>query len=78
MRYLYLLILIPLAACSYTTWLTGADEHGGTVNGVTELSKDSAIEKANDHCHQFGRVARVTGTDATSNTLTFTCQREAQ
>jgi hypothetical protein len=74
MRYLCLLLLITLAACSYTTYLTGADEHGGTVNLVTELNKDGAIEKANEHCHNYNGVARVTGTDPQSNTLTFICE----
>ena len=53
MRLLFLLLLAPLAACSYTTYLSGADEHGGRVNLVTELSQDSAVEKANDHCRQY-------------------------
>jgi hypothetical protein len=73
MRCLWLLLLIPVAACSYTTYLTGADEKGGTVNMVTELSHDSAVAKANEHCHQYNRVAQVTGTDTASNTLTFSC-----
>jgi hypothetical protein len=74
MRLLYLLFLAPLAGCSYTTYLSDADEHGGTVNLVTELSHDSAVEKANEHCHQYNLAARVTGTDRGSNTMTFVCQ----
>jgi hypothetical protein len=74
MKYLSLLLLLPLAACSYTTYLTSADEHGGTVNMVTELNKDSAIEKAKAHCQQYNLVAEVTGNDRASNTLTFACQ----
>jgi hypothetical protein len=75
MRYLCLLLLAPLAACSYTTYLTGADRNGGTVNLVTELSKDSAVEKAKAHCHQYGLTARIIRTDPTSNTMSFACQR---
>jgi hypothetical protein len=71
-----LLLLVPLAACSYTTYLTGADEKGGTVNMVTELNKDGAIEKANQHCAQYHKIARVTWTDPGSNTLRFACQRD--
>ena len=74
MRYLCLLILIPLAACSYTTYLSNADAHGGTVNLVTEFNKDSAIKKANEHCQKYNLVARITETDAQSNTLAFVCQ----
>ena len=59
MRYACLLLLITLSACSYTTYLSGADEHGGTVNLVTDLSKDGAIENANEHCHKYNLVARV-------------------
>ncbi|HVW72216.1 MAG TPA: hypothetical protein VHC39_01145 [Rhizomicrobium sp.] len=71
---LLLVGLMPLAGCSYTTWLTGADENGGTVNGVTQLSTDSAIEKANAHCAQYHKAARVIHTDRASSTLTFSCQ----
>jgi len=74
MRTLALLLLIPLGACSYTTYLSGADENGGTVNLVTQIGMDSAVEKANAHCHQYDRVARVTGTDEQSSTMTFVCE----
>ena len=73
MRYLGLALLFFLGACSYTTYLTGADQDGGTVNLVTEFSHDSAVAKANAHCHKYNRVAQVIGTDPASNTLTFSC-----
>ena len=73
MRYFALLVLIPLGACSYTTYLSGADEKGGTVNMVTEISKDSAIAKANEHCRQYNKVAHVIRTDQASSSLTFSC-----
>lgn len=69
-----LLLLAGLAGCSYTTYLSGADENGGTVNMVTQISKDSAVEKANEHCRGYNKIARVTSTDRASNTLTFVCQ----
>jgi len=74
MRYLCLLLLAALAACSYTMYLSGADEHGGTVNMVTSLSQDSAVQKANDHCRQYHMVARVTMMDRASNSMNFVCQ----
>ena len=75
MRFIVLLLILPmLAACSYTTYLSGADENGGTVNLVTGLSKDSAVEKANEHCRQYHRVAQVTATDVQSNSMTFICE----
>jgi hypothetical protein len=74
MRLLHLLLLAPLAGCSYTTYLSGADEHGGRINLVTELSHDSAVEKANAHCRQYNLAARITGTDRASSSMTFVCQ----
>jgi hypothetical protein len=74
MKYLSLLLLAPLAGCAYTTYLSGADEHGGTVNLVTSLTQDSAVQKASDHCHQYHLVARVTSMDQASNSMTFICQ----
>ena len=71
---LVLLLSIPLAGCSYTTYLSGADENGGTVNLVAQIGMDSAVEKANAHCHQYNRVARVTGTDQQSSSMTFVCE----
>ena len=76
MRYLSLALLFFLGACSYTTYLTDADEKGGTVNLVTEFSHDSAVAKANDHCHTYHRVAQVIRTDPASNTLMFSCVSE--
>jgi hypothetical protein len=75
MRYLCLLLLVPLGGCSYT-YLTGADAKGGTANLVTEFNKDSAIWKAKVHCHEYNRVARVTVSDGQSNTLSFVCQQK--
>jgi len=74
MRYLALLLLIPLGACSYTTYLSNADENGGTVNLVTQVGMDSAVEKAKAHCQQYNRVARVVSTDQASSTMTFVCE----
>ena len=74
MRYLWLALLAPLTACSYTTFITGADEHGGTVNFVTHFTEDGALDAANDHCQQFGKVARIAHNDPASNTMTFTCE----
>jgi hypothetical protein len=74
MKYLCLLLLAPLAGCAYTTYLSGADEHGVRVNLVTDLNQDSAVQKAKDHCAKYNLVARVTDTDLASSTLSFVCQ----
>ena len=69
-----LLFLLPLVGCSYTMYLSGADEHGGTVNLVTNLSQDAAIEKAKEHCEQYHLAARILTTDLASGTMRFSCQ----
>ena len=74
MRYLVLLLLAPLAGCAYTNYLTNADAHGGTVNLVSEFNHDAALQKANDHCHRYNMVARVTLDDQASNSMSFVCQ----
>jgi hypothetical protein len=75
MRYLWLALLMPLAACSYAMPITGADENGGTVNLVaTAYGEDNAMEAAKDHCGKYHRVARKLHNDQGSNTQTFTCE----
>jgi hypothetical protein len=74
MKTLCLLLLLPLGACSYTNYLSGADENGGTVNLVTPMTEDAALASAKEHCHKYGRVARIGHNDQASNTMTFTCE----
>jgi len=73
-KYLVLILLLPLAGCAYTNYLSGADAHGGTVNLVTDLNMDSAVQKAKDHCARYNLAARVTVTDLASSTIQFVCQ----
>ena len=74
-RYMCLLLFVAVGGCSYT-YLTGADEKGGTVNLVTEFNRDDAVEMAKAHCHEYNRVARFTVSDRQSNTLSFVCQKK--
>jgi hypothetical protein len=74
MRFWVLLLLVPLGACSYTTYLSNADENGGTVNMVTDFNHDGAVDKAKEHCAQYHREARIADEDRQSNTLSFVCQ----
>ena len=74
MKVLVLLLLVPLAGCAYTNYLSGDDAHGGTVNLVTDLNMDSAIQKAKEHCARYHLDARVTTTDLASSTIQFVCQ----
>ena len=68
------LLLLPLAGCSYTMYLSGADENGGVVNLVTDMSQDAALDKAKEHCAQYHLGARVIATDLPSATMRFSCQ----
>jgi hypothetical protein len=74
MRLLVLVLLLPLAGCGYTMYLSDADEHGGTVNMVTDLTRDAALEKARDHCHQYNLDMRIVSESSSSNSLMFSCQ----
>jgi hypothetical protein len=74
MKFWRLLLLLPLAGCAYALSLSGADEHGGTVNMVTTNTQDDALAKATEHCSQYHRVARVIKTDLAAGTVQFSCQ----
>lgn len=69
MRATIILVALMLTSCAST--LDGATERGGTVTNARDMS--DAFDVANDHCKQYGLVARVTGTDDVANTLRFDC-----
>lgn len=69
--------LLLLAACA-SVELTGANERGGIVSvrgGLMRSAGDQtdAFNLANEHCKEFGRVARISGTDLQRRTMTFDC-----
>ena len=74
MKLLYLIPLLALAGCSYSLYLSDADEHGGRVNLVTDLNHEDAVAKAKDHCHQYNLGSRIVNYDAASSSMTFSCQ----
>ena len=78
MRLLVLALLAPLAGCSYATYVSNGDEHGGTVNLVTGLTHDGAVENAKDHCAKYKLAAVIVSNDTASNSMTFVCQRPPQ
>lgn len=78
MRLLVLVLLAVLAACSYTTYISDADEHGGTVNLVTGISHEGAVENAKDYCRKYNLTAAITHEDTASNSMTFVCQKPPQ
>lgn len=60
-----------LCACAPT--LIGANSAGGMVDHVSGLTRTDALAKADAHCHQYGKVARISGQDPLDSTLTFDC-----
>lgn len=64
-------IAFGLQACQ-AGLLTG-NERGGIVEHVTGMTEAAAFKIADDHCHKFGRVARVSGLDVVFNRLMFDC-----
>ncbi len=72
--YLWLVLLAPLAACSFAMPVTDADENGGTVNLVTNpYGTGAALKAAQHHCDQYHRRARMLQSDQASNSMTFSC-----
>lgn len=65
------LAAVVLAGCAPS--LSGANERGGQLTNYS-AGKTKAFEKADAHCRQYGRVARVSGTgDWLTDTMTFDC-----
>lgn len=70
MRVFLILSLLALGGCSS---LTAANERGGILSHVTGFDRDKAFKMADDHCHKYGRVARISGTNELDNSMTFDC-----
>jgi hypothetical protein len=64
------LLLFLLSGC---TSIEGANERGGTISHVIGLTTQEAFKKADAHCHKYGRVAQISGTDTLASTMTFNC-----
>ena len=67
---------------AYTEWAAGlvavvgeppGNERGGIVEHVTGATEAKAFSIADAHCHEYGRVARVSGLDFVYNRLMFDC-----
>ena len=69
-RFVLVGILLAVSGCSS---LSAANERGGVISHVSGWDRDKAFKLADDHCHKYGRVARVSGTDALDGTMTFDC-----
>lgn len=63
-----------LSGC--TPMLIAANDAGGMVShadGIAPDSRSAAFRVADAHCKTLGKVARVTGNDPWSSTMTFDC-----
>lgn len=60
-----------LAGCAPS--LEAANERGGVMPRVIGLNRAEAFTTANKHCHQYGRVARISDINAWNSTMTFDC-----
>jgi len=67
------LMALAMAGCAPS--LSGANQAGGIIEHSTAGNRDQAFAIANDHCKQFGRIARISGTDVLDSTMTFDCVR---
>lgn len=53
--------------------LTAENERGGIISHVSGLDRDKAFKLADDSCHKYGRVARISGTNTLDSTMTYDC-----
>lgn len=65
------LLALGLAGCTPT--LKAANEVGGVVENGTSGNAAAALKKADAHCRQYGKAARVSGQNVWDDILTFDC-----
>jgi hypothetical protein len=68
-----LIIVIALAASACAPRLDFANEAGGVINRTGSIGSDRAYKMAEDHCSQYGKIARISGRDVLTNTMRFDC-----
>jgi hypothetical protein len=66
-------VLLTFALTGCTPSLIAGNEAGGMVSHGDSLQADKAFAVADAHCHQFGKVARISSQDIWNNTMTFDC-----
>ena len=66
------LAIFALAGCASPA-LTSGNERGGIISQANGTNETAAFNVADTHCHQFGRVAQVTGMDVLYNKMMFAC-----
>jgi hypothetical protein len=64
-----------LTGCAADPRLIAGNEAGGLVDHAVYGSEqpEMAFAIADAHCHQFGKVARISGRDEHSETMSFDC-----
>lgn len=65
-------VVLGLQGCA-TPQIASANERGGIVKFANGTNEDAAFKLADAYCHQHGRVAQITGTDAIYNRIMFAC-----
>ncbi len=70
-RITLLLAMLALAGCAPR--LAFSNEAGGVINRTGSLGNDRAYALAENHCQQFGKVARIAGRNLLTNTQRFDC-----
>jgi hypothetical protein len=72
---LSVLAAVVLAGCAADPKLIAGNEAGGLVNHAVYGSEqpERAFAIADAHCHQYGKVARISGRDEPSETMSFDC-----
>lgn len=66
-------LLLTLALCACAPRLDFANEAGGVINRTGSIGSDRAYKLAEDHCQQYGKIARISGRDVLTNTMRFDC-----
>lgn len=66
-----LVAAIGLSGCAPS--LQGANEVGGMIHVGPSINNGAALKLADDHCRQYGKVARVSGENVWNSTMSFDC-----
>ena len=66
------LVALGLQGCASPGLMSG-NERGGIVEHANGTNEAAAFTVADAHCHQYGRVAQVTGMDVLYNRMMFSC-----
>ena len=63
--------VLSLQACSPS--IMSSNERGGIIEHTNGTNQAAAFTVADTYCHQYNRVAQVTGMDVLYNRMMFAC-----